>query len=252
MVKTMKPLILFLFTASLTLSAFGQEPDKTRLNVALELMDTQRNWDFVQEEILIRAAHDPTRVTESDKAAFTEDQWFRIFHGSRNIDEYLKLRKISVLADRKRAFAKLSRGAMLQVQTANHAYALVTERLTPEQVRLLIDSLKAFDNLELLRIYDRQSKELFSREQGNRIFNLGPYTKAGTLCLNASPPKKATAFRKRAADCDCRQTGTNWSCDHCDPSNSCTPTQAGCSLMWAYPCDGRCADSEYPVDPPQN
>lgn len=184
----MKTLFLFLVTASLTLSAFGQQSN------------------------------------------------------------YQKVRKMNVLADKKRFVLAMDRQDQSRsIWRPHFAYVLITEDLTPEQQEFLPRSLQAFEAGEMTDELDREAKELFDRGLGNIVFNPGPYTEKGTMCQNIDFKPKGFTFAfaaGRVADCDCRQNGTNWSCDHCDPSNSCTATSSGCSIFWAYPCDGKCNDTK--------
>lgn len=180
----MKPLILFLLTASLTLTAFGQSA-------------------------------------------------------------YQKARKMNVLADKKRFVLAMDRQDQSRsIWRPHFAYVLITEDLTPEQADFLPRSLQAFEAGEMTEELDREAKELFDKELGDRVFTPGAYSELGTMCQKIDFKPKGFTFvlvSTRLPDCDCKQTGTNFSCNgSCDPSNSCAPTTAGCSIFWAYPCDGKC------------
>jgi len=179
----MNPLILFLLTASLTLSVFGQQSN------------------------------------------------------------YQKVRKMNVLTEKKAFVLSLDQKDQINTIWRPHfAYVLITEDLTVEQQEFLPRAIDAFWAGDLDGV-DKESRELFDRELGNRVFNPGPYTEKGSTCLKLSSLQKDFFTTDNVGfDCNCGQTSTNWSCSgSCDPSNSCTPTTSGCSIFWAYPCDGKCS-----------
>ena len=162
--------------------------------------------------------------------------------------EYQRVRKMKVLADKQRAYLELSQKDRVRFWRENEAYVRMTEDLTPEQDGYITRSLIAFERGEMTEELSQEAKELFDNEQAERIFIPGPYTERGSLCVELTfKPRTPYAFgfaSKKYADCDCNQLGTNWSCNSgCGPSNSCSPTQSGCSIWWAYPCNGKCYDS---------
>lgn len=172
---------------------------------------------------------------------------------------YQKIYKMNVLADKKRAVLSLPDKDRVQVWRDHFAYIHLTEYLTRKQKEFLARSLDALAAGELTDELDRESKELFDFKLGQRVFNLGPYTDLGTMCEASIGPRQPDAkgsfvfasyvpfsgnfsspVPRRFADCDCRQTGTNWGCSSYCTVSSCTPTPDGCSIFYMYPCDGKC------------
>ena len=156
------------------------------------------------------------------------------------LTDYQRVRKISDLAEKKRYVLSLDRDDQLKLWRDHFAYVRINEDLNAEQAAFLARILDAFDQSEMTEEIEQEARELFDKELGSRVFNPGPFTCAAVSIV---PKRMAFGFtaKRTFADCDCRQTGTNWSCNHCDPSNTCTPTNSGCSLLWAYPCDGKCS-----------
>ena len=156
--------------------------------------------------------------------------------------KYQKVRKMTDLAEKKRFMLGLERDDQVRVWREHFAHVSATEVLTIEQREYLARSLEAFEADELTDELDQEAKDLFNFELGRKVFNPGPFDSVACKTDLLIPKNMAFSFTgKRFADCDCRQTGTNWSCDgSCLPSSSCTPTQAGCSIFYLYPCDGKC------------
>jgi len=181
----MKTLLLILFTASLTLSTFGQIPSN-----------------------------------------------------------YRKARNISDVGEKKKFVLTLDKEERSILWGEHFVYVAIHGVWNAEQRAFFPRLLAAFEADEMTDEIDQESKELFTTEEGQKAFIPGPFT---TACKPSPiPPRMAFGFAgRRLPDCDCRQTGTNWSCNtSCDPSNSCTPTTTGCSVLWAYPCDGKCYNTK--------
>lgn len=156
---------------------------------------------------------------------------------------YQKVRQMNVLAHKKQFVLDLKRADQINTIWRPHfAYVLITEDLTPEQQEFLPRAIAAFEAGSLDEV-DRESKELFDRELGDRVFNPGPYTETGSTCLKFSSLQKDIFTTDNVGfDCNCGQTSTNWGCSgSCGPSNSCVPTSSGCSIFYMYPCDGKCS-----------
>jgi hypothetical protein len=154
---------------------------------------------------------------------------------------YQKVRKMNVLADKKRFVLALSKSDQAKVWRPHFAYVLITEDLTPEQQDFLPRAVVAFERGELTDELDQEAKELFDAETGNRVFNLGPWSEMGSMCTpKLIKPRMAFAFAPKSVDCNCRQTGTNWGCGGYCTASSCTPTSDGCSIFYMYSCNGTC------------
>jgi hypothetical protein len=169
--------------------------------------------------------------------------------GQAPASKYQTVRKMNDLADKKVYFRTLSPADKVNVWRDHYAYIFLTEDLDKDQKEYLVRSIEEFAAGHLTDELDAEAKDLFPFELGQRVFNLGPSTDAGKTCVGplsrliypnvfASPQRLPPP-----TDCNCRQTGTNWSCSgHCDAS-SCTHTPDGCSIFYMYPCDGTCSGS---------
>jgi hypothetical protein len=172
--------------------------------------------------------------------------------------KYQAIRKMNVLAEKKRAFLALGHEERVNVWRDHFAHVLATEDLDADQREFLFRSLEALEAGELTDELDAEAKLLFDRELGRRVFNLGPFDcqaknitreirettlKRGSGFAFASFSSPVTRHSSPIADCNCGQTSTNWGCDgSCDASNSCRKTPDGCSIFYMYPCDGKCSD----------
>jgi hypothetical protein len=173
--------------------------------------------------------------------------------------KYQTIRKMNVLAEKKRAFLALGHEERVNVWRDHFAHVIATEDLNADQREFLFRSLEALEAGGLTDELDGEAKLLFDRDLGRRVFNLGPFDcqaknitreirektlKRGSGFNFASFSSPVTRHSSLLADCDCRQTGTNWGCDGaCDASNSCVKTREGCSIFYLYPCDGKCTDN---------
>jgi hypothetical protein len=149
-------------------------------------------------------------------------------------DNYSKVRQIQNLSEKKRFVFGLDKADRVKLWKRHNGYVLATEDLTDEQEEFLPRSFAAYERDEMTEELEQEASDLFPAELGEKVFIPGPYTQAVTII------PKVSVFAFARTSCNCRQTGTNWSCSgHCDPTD-CTPTQAGCSIYWAYPCNGTC------------
>lgn len=175
---------------------------------------------------------------------------------------YQKVRKMNVLAEKKRFVLGLARADQVKLWRTHFAYALITEDLTRQQRDFLVRAVEAFEADALTDELDAEAKDLFDETLGSRVFNPGPFicepvnlATNFTNSTNYSPISYRAAFQPAKefvpfvlirgksssfADCNCRQTGTNWGCSGYCTVSGCTPTIDGCSIFYLYPCDGTC------------
>lgn len=175
--------------------------------------------------------------------------------------KYQKIRKMNVLAEKKREFLALGHADRVRVWREHFQYVFLTEPLEPEQRDYLLRSIDAFEAGELTDDLDREARDLFDFELGRRVFNLGPWTGGGSSCTAETQKRRGFEFEPETfsalrvftspqpqlmapADCNCGQTSTNWGCSgSCGPSG-CTSTPDGCSIFYMYPCNGKCSSQE--------
>jgi hypothetical protein len=152
-------------------------------------------------------------------------------------DNYQKARQINVLSDKKRFVLGLKKEDRLTVFRRHVSVVSATEDLTPEQAEFLPRSLDAYERDEMTEELEQEALDIFTPELADKVFIPGPYTQAVTII----PKVSVFGFAPPRVDCNCRQTGTNFGCRGWCDASGCSPTIGGCSIWWAYPCDGTCS-----------